>query len=417
MPDEPSQPPLVRWRPSVTVSTADWKGQGAAILDALARARAAGSEAARRKGRELAGISAIRAFLAHNLRVTGPGMFELPFDRAFSPPDRALADGYASGTDRMNLLFSLLEGAGFRCSFVFAADTVHSFTLTETERRHMPRPSSFDALVIRAVDGNGCVFWVASENEYTPPETTSREGDDYYDPASDKFGTVDVSLDSVWRSHEVSRCRITVRENGSADFDITNLTYGSGVGSFRKRFEEMLPELRSRFFQQLVGALSENATATSALTTDTKGYPASLSFSAYVADFAVIQDDALTLTIPDFSSSLFSVGGPLRKSPLAVMGKNEAIDVYEIVLPKGYVEIERLPENLLLSNPMRPEEAWLTHDVSHRIEDGRLHVTVRRRVRRERATQLSADYCPFLRDWNRRAASRACRTLVVRRRR
>ena len=414
VPDEPSQPPLARWRPSVTVSAADWKAQGTAILSALAQARAPGSDAARRKGHELAGITAIRTFLAHNLRITGPGLFELPFDRAFSSPDRALADGYASGADRMNLLFSMLEGAGFRCEFVFAADTVHGFTLTEAERRRVPRPTSFDALVIRATDRDGRVFWVAGENEYTPPETTSREGDDIYDPARDTFGTVAVPLDSPWRGHADSRCRITVRENGSADFDITNLSYGAGVGSFRKRFEEMLPELRSRFFQQLVGNLSENATATSALTTDTKGYPASLSFSAYVADFAVIQGDALTITIPDFSSNLFSVGGPLRRSPLAVAGKSEELDTYEIVLPEGYTEIEHLPETLLLSNPMRPAEAWLTHDVTHRIVDGRLRVTVRRRVRREHATQLPADYFPFLRDWNRRASSRACRTLTVR---
>ena len=414
VPDEPSQPPLTRWRPSVTVSVADWKAHGTAILSALAQARAAGSDAARRKGRELSAITAIRAFLAHNLRVTGPGLFELPFNCAFSPPDRALADGYASGADRMNLLFSMLEGAGFRCEFVFAADTVHGFTLSESERRRVPRPSSFDALVIRATDRDGRVFWIAGENEYTPSETTSREGDDIYDPARDAFGTVDVQLASPWRGHTDSRCRITVRENGAADFDITNLTYGAGVGGFRKRFAEMLPEMRSRFFQQLVGKLSENATATSALTTDTTGYPASLSFSAYVADFAVIQGDALTLTIPDFSGNLFSVGGPPRKSPLAVKGKSEEVDVYDIILPAGYTKIEHLPESLLLSNPMRPDEAWLTHDVSHRIEDGRLRVTVRRCVRREHATQLSADYFPFLRDWNRRAASRACRTLVVR---
>ena len=150
------------------------------------------------------------------------------------------------------------------------------------------------------------------------------------------------------------------------------------------------------------------------MTTDTTGYPAALSFSAYVADFAVILGDALTLTIPDFSGNLFSVGGPPRKSPLAVLGKSEEIDVYDIILPAGYTKIEHLPESLLLSNPARPGEAWLTHDVSHRIENDRLCVTVRRCVRREHATQLSADYFPFLRDWNRRAASRACRTLIVR---
>ena len=417
VPNEPSQPPLSRWRPSVTVSAADWKEQGTAFLSALARARAAGSESARRKGRELTSITAIRTFLAHNLRVTGPGLFELPPDRAFSLPDRALFDGYASAADRMNLLFSMLEGAGFRCDFVFTAGTAYGFTLTEAARRRAPRPSSFDTLMIRASDADGHVFWLSNENEYTPPEVTSREGDAFYDPARDLFGTVDVPQDSVWRSHSDSYCRITVRANGAADFDITNLAYGAEVGGFRKRFEEMLPELRSRFFQQLVGNLSDNAVATSALITDTKGYPASLSFSAYVADFAVIQGEALTLTIPDFSSNLFSVGGPLRKSPLAVMGKRETIDTYELVLPEGYVDVEHLPESLRLSNPTCPSEKWLTHDVSYRIENDRLHVTVRRRVRRERATQLSADYFPFLLDWNRRAASRACRTLVVRKRR
>ena len=178
----------------------------------------------------------------------------------------------------------------------------------------------------------------------------------------------------------------------------------------------MLPELRSRFFQQLVGNLSENATATSELVTDTQGYPARLAFSAYVADFAVLQDDALTLAIPDFAGNIFSVGGPLRKSPLGLAGKAEEVDTYEIVLPPGYTEVEHLPETLALANPTCPGETWLAHDVSHRVVDGRLHVTVRRRVQRARATTLSADYFPFLRDWNRRAASRACRTLTVRRR-
>ena len=431
VPDEPSQPPLSRWRHSFAVSAADWKGQGTAFLSSLARARAKGSEATRRKGRELADaqarvppvwraavsaarITAIRQYLAHNLRVTGPGLFELPFDHAFSTPDRALADGYASGADRMNLLFAMLEGAGFDCSFVFAADTMNGFTLTEAERRRVPRPSSFDALVIRARDANGRLFWVAGENEYTPPETTSREGDDFYDPAADAFGVIDVPPDSPWRGRADSRCRITVRDNGSADFDITNFTYGARVGGLRKKFEEMRPEIRSRFFQQLVGTLSENATATSDLVTETAGYPAYIAFSAYVADFAVLQDGMLTLTIPDFSGSLFSVGGTLRKSPLAVMGKSEEIDTYEIVLPKGYTEIEHLPESLRLANPADGLDIWMTHDVSHTVVDGQLHVTVRRRAHRARATQLTADYFPFLRDWNRRAASRACRTLTLR---
>jgi hypothetical protein len=256
---------------------------------------------------------------------------------------------------------------------------------------------------------------VADENEYTPPETTSREGDDFYDPASDTFGTVEVPMDSAWRGHTDSRCRITVRENGAADFDITNLTYGPTVGSFRKRFEEMRPEPRSRFFQQLVGGLAENATATSELVTDTKSYPAELSFSAYVADFAVVQDDVLTLTIPDFTGSLFQIGEGERKSPLAVNGRTAEVDTYEIVLPPGYTEVEHLPDSLKLANPRDGADMWLTQDVTCGMKDGRLHVTVRRRQRRVRAIRLPADYGRLLREWNRIAASQDARTLMVRR--
>jgi hypothetical protein len=98
------------------------------------------------------------------------------------------------------------------------------------------------------------------------------------------------------------------------------------------------------------------------------------------------------------------------------MGKAEAIDTYEIVLPKGYTEIEHLPENLRLVNPADGSDVWMTHDVSHKVVDRQLHVTVRRRAHRARATQLTADYFQFLRDWNRRASSRACRTLTIRKR-
>ena len=57
----------------------------------------------------------------------------------------------------------------------------------------------------------------------------------------------------------------------------------------------------------------------------------------------------------------------------------------------------------------------MRHEVSTRVEDGRLHVTVRRRTGRAAATRLEVDDHPFLADWNRRAASEAARTVVVRR--
>ena len=57
---------------------------------------------------------------------------------------------------------------------------------------------------------------------------------------------------------------------------------------------------------------------------------------------------------------------------------------------------------------------WLTHTATTRMKDGCLVVTVKRRVFRAKATTLTADYAPFLHEWNRRATSLDARTVTVR---
>ena len=209
---------------------------------------------------------------------------------------------------------------------------------------------------------------------------------------------------------------MTVRENGAVDFDVESRSFGAGVGDFRKRFTEMLPEMRSRYYQQLVGKLAQNATATSELETDVKDYPAKRSFSAYAPEFAVVRDGRISVRIPDpdFESRLFALDSAARKSPILISGKSEAVDEYEIVFPKGYDKVEHLPTALTLRNPSDSKDVWLTHTATSRMKDGRLVVTVKRCAYRAKATTLTADYAPFLQEWNRRATSLDARTVTVR---
>lgn len=427
-PDEPSQPPAVQWHPCVSVSLADWDASGTALVEALSAARGEGT-AARAKARACvrdcptpaARITALRTAL-RTVRTAGPGLFELPFDRAFTAPDRVLAEGYGSRTDRMNLLYTMLEAAGFDCSFVLVADDARGFRGTEAGWRAVPRPGIFGTLAVRAVWRSGwvpffrdeTVFWVSAENEYTPPEASARFGDSFFDPQRNAFGRI-VPENPVWEAREDNVCRMEVRANGAVDFDITNRTFGARVGVLRKNFVELLPELRTRFHQKLLGVLAQNATATGELETDTEGYPFALAFRAYAEGFAVVQGDALTVTIPDFTDRLFAVGGEQRRSPLAVNGKDEVVDTYEIVFPEGYTEIERLPEALTLANPQGEADVWLRQTVASEVVDGRLHVTVRRRVGRAKAARFDAAYAPFFHEWNRRAAAPDARTVTARR--
>ena len=443
VPNEPSQPPASQWRPYVSVSAADWHETGRALVDALARARRKGSDAVRAAARQAVKdcrtpqekIKAIR-LLMRRLRTAGPGLFELPFDIAFSAPDRALADGYASIGDRMNVLFTMLEAAGFDPSFVMAANDAHGFKGTAASRRKVPKPESFGTLLVR-VEAEGRTFWVGTENEYTPPETSSRANCSYYDPMADEFGTIttpktvappsswwapwtwcasapSAPTNFTWYAATKYTCKMSVRENGAVDFDVESLSWGPGVGDFRKSFSEVLPEMRNRFYQKLISKLAQNATATRELKTDVEGYPAKTTYSAYAPEYAVAKDDCLTLRIPDFDDELFSLGGPMRKSPISVTGKSWSTDVYEITFPKGYTKVEHLPCELTLRNPLDPKDVWLTHKATSEMRDGHLVVTVRRCVSRAKAVSLSADYYPFLRDWNRRATSLDARTVTVR---
>ncbi len=444
LPNEPSQPASSLWCTTVFVTAAEWDTYADALLSALSAARAAGSENARRIAREIvadcatpqARIAAIRAYLAHHIRVAGPGLFELPFDQAFFPPDRSLADAYASIADLRNLTFAMLEAAGFDCSFVLATDDSHGLKkMTRLYQEGLPRPGFFNALVVRARAG-GRTFYLTGENEYTPSDCSVREGDTFFDPQTLAFGEVrlDETDDSTWwkpwtwfdtpvssapgasdwSSRKVNFCRMTVREDGGVDFDITNRTYGVGVGSFRKRFAEMLPERRTRFHQSLLGEIAESASATRELGTDIEGYPAVLSLAAFVPAFASAHGGEITVRVPDFDSGFLSVGGPLRQTPISTGGSTETVDIYELVFPKGFTAIEHLPEPYALKNPA-DGSPWVTFTVERRVVDRRLVVTLTRHEHRRTTTVLGADYFPFIRDWNRRMAAPSGRTLTVRR--
>jgi len=426
---EPLQPPARLFRPRVTLSTQDWGAYGQRLCTALAAARDGGSDTVYALGRRIAAehpapdarIQAIRRLL-NRVRAAGPGLFELPFAQAFTPPDRVWAEGYGSHADRRNLLFALLEGAGFETSFLLAADDAGTFQESEGELRACPRIKNFSSLVVRAVFRTGwwpCraeeTFYLDGENEYTPPAATAHTGDTLFDPQADAFGRL-ASTPRDYRAHEDNFCRLTVRANGAVDFDVRNRTYGPAVGGLRKRFTELLPEMRSRFFQQLVGALAQNATATSELVTDTEAYPFELAFSAYAENYAVVSGDALTVRIPDFTGRIFGVADEAtRVSPIALGAQDETRETYEFVFPRGYTVPEILPATLELRNPALPEEVWLRQRVTKTCTNDMLTVTVCRETCRPEATLLPSDYQAFLRDWNRRAAALSARTLSVRR--
>ena len=414
LPREGGQPPALMWRHAALVSAADLDEYRASLFGALASARSAGSAAAGRKalalvaGKECAEdrdrIKAVRDWLWKNVRVAGPGLFALPFEVAFFPPDRSLADGYASATDWMNLYYAMLEAIGCRVEYVLTDGDAAGYPAVARARRDVPQPDDFSDLTIRATvreggwlfglfGGEEHSFVLDCENEYTPLGVRDVEG---------RNGRVENAM------------FIDVNDSGAARITVSNTTWGVAVAALRKRYAEMLPEMRARHHTELIGNIAESAEAVSGLDVDVDGYPFSIVYSAYAPNYAAKNGDTLTLVVPGLGGAFLPGGESERKSPFGVDGRlRSTVFVREVVLPEGYTAIEHMPEPWQIVLP-GDETARFRSTVGSRVVDGRLHVTFREELLPGRARMFTKDWLGFFRDWNRRTGSRLIRTIVVR---
>ena len=412
LPREGNQPPALLWRRSALVSAADLDDYRASLFGALEAARTAGSAVAVDTARTLAAgkataeerIRAVRDWLWKNVRVAGPGLFALPFDRAFFPPDRSIADGYASAADWMNVYFTMLEAIGCAVEYVLTDGDAAGYPALARARRDVPQPDDFSDLMIRAtvreggwlfglVGGETKTFILDCENEYTPLGVRDVEG---RNGRTENFMSFDVNA------------------TGAARITVSNTTWGVAVAALRKRYAEMLPELLARHHTELIGDIAESAEAISALETDVEGYPFTITYSAYAPNYAAKNGDTLTLVVPGLGGAFLPSGESERKSPFGVGGRlRPTVYVREVVLPEGYTAIEHLPEPWEIRLPGEAE-ARFRSTVESRVEQGRLHVTFREEQLPGGSRMFTKDWLGFFRDWNRRTGSRLIRTIVVR---
>ena len=398
VPVEDDQPAGRRWRKSFVVD----RGTFAATCETLRRA--ASVEPLDPSVLQLQASTApkaLRDWMAKHVRVTGPSLYELPLERQLTDPATVVKERYATRLDYVRTLCALLKGAGFVSDVVFA-----SSVRGEDERY----PTAYTEAVCR-VDG----LFLGLENEYTPLEATALDGVWYLDPVAGREDVIRAKGGEM-AARDEDLTVLTVRANGAVDYDYELLRRGSPVGGFRKRYEEMLPEERSRHYQALVGAVAQSASATSELVTDTTSYPARLAFSCYVPDYAVVDGDTLTLTVPGLSSG-FGLVGDVRRSPVGVDRATPSTERWTVVFPEGYTEVEKLPEPVVIHDPLDPAKVWSRVGVASEVRDGRLAVTLVKETFARESAVVAPDYFPLLRDWSRRGAAPSSRTITVRRRR
>ena len=420
VPNEPNQPYSSLWRDAVVVASNRFERTDLEIEPFETTLPDAPADV---RHPSLAGVKAIRDWMARFVRVAGPGLWELPFALQLTPPETVLKERYATRLDYVRTLCALLRGAGYEADVVFAADTAGD--PPAVRRRIMtdePNVRAFSLPLCRVIMREGgflgffarkTAYFIGTESHYAPLGPSIHADADYFEPETGCFGVVTVPEPSFEDANEETS-EIIVRENGAVDITNEALTYGSGVGAFRKTYAEMLPEIRSRRYQQMLGAVAQAASATSELETDVDGYPARRKFSCYVPDYATVAGDVITLQVPSLMSSLPTIAGERRRTPFAVAATDRGSDTVVVRFPEGYTTVEHLPDAFEFADPLDATTPWLSQTVTTAVRDGCLEVRIVRTVAAHDYGWYAPHFIELIRDRDRLADARANRTVVVR---
>ena len=422
IPNEQGQPDAALWRDQVTVSRGDWQ-VAAERLEGACAVRALDPSMAEGAGREL---RSIRDWMAKFVRVVGPGLYEVPLELQLTDPAVVLKERYATRLDYVRTLASLLRGAGYEADLVFAADNAKAAAeLRRRDREEKPNVSAYAAALCRVRVREGGFLWfggrtktyfVGTENEYAPLGVTGYEGCDFFDPATGEFGIVTVPEPELTEFREET-AEYHVRPTGEVDINFESLRYGPGVGAFRRQFSEILPEDRSRFYQSLLGAVAQGASATGELETDVEGYPARLKFSCYVSDYAVVGGDSISIRLPSFDCAVPQFVGRKRETPFAVGAIDAMLETAIVHFPPGYTELEHVPSSFTLRSPFAPDEVIVENrvEVVPGGEGEGLTVKIVRESPCREYRAYGAEALGLFRGWNALANSRANHVIIVRR--
>ena len=418
LPDEPNQPDGTLWRDHRIFTRGNWQSAAKCLRKAVEVAAIESSVLSLKSS-----LKDIRNWMAKYVKLAGPSLYELPLDQQLTDPAVIVKERYATRLDYIRTMCALLRGAGYEADVVFAAnDADDPEEIRNRIKFEKPNVRAFATALCRVrvreggflgFGGETKEYFIGTENQYAPVGPTAYEGCDYFDPESGKFGLVTVP-EEKFSDFTAERSEYIVRENGAVDLTVENEICGSGVGGFRKTYSEMLPEIRSRRYQAILGNIAQAASATSELETDTEGYPARQRFSCFIADFATVQGDSITIQIPPLVSSIPSLTGTARQTPFAVSAADRESEEVTIRFPEGYTEIESLPKMFNFCNPDDKAQGWVGNSVHTEIKDNCLTVTLSRGVFKRISSWFGPTSYELVKDWSRIANSRVNRTITAR---
>ncbi|MBN1863783.1 MAG: DUF3857 domain-containing protein [Victivallales bacterium] len=361
---ESNLPPYWSFIPSLALSSADWDDytKGLSVLFCKA---AEGQEQAARIAGELSKdteddrgkITAVRDFVARNIRDAGPGLGELPIS-AITPADKTLAEGYGNTTDRAILLFSMLKSLGMSPEFVLVGD----FPRLDQLRRYddLPQPELFNKVLVKVMLGRSAIY-LNDTDQYSELGSTPSEN-----LVALPFNTAlpgKVSVAPEFRRRTDTAYTIRLSEKGEAIISRKRVFHGTDFAAWNKKYAEMKSEERKRHFQEMMSRISQGAKPLNELKTDFSAYPGIEEFSVMVDNYAIAEKSYMYLNLPESLAGVIGLHPDNRENPMLLSSSREETWTYLLNLPESFAgKIPIAPASNVWNLPAKAGSVSIVND-------------------------------------------------------
>lgn len=375
LPRESHLPDASRFALAADISLGDWTEYAASLRAAIAEAT---SPANTKRCAEVAAsvcdglvtvadkATAIRDYVARNFRLAGPSFTAIPLDRAVTPADVILADGYGNLLDRAILISALLFDAGIDNSIVFATDDEIEERIGGNLSRllRLPHPGTFDYPLVEIPpeddeDEEAFPIYLNDTDQYATLGMTHHFARHALatlpdDPDIGLFNDDDsesdfdapikpIFIDGAFEPKTLENLAIRLKANGDAIVAVHKTIEGVGADEFLKRYAEMTPELLSRHHQELVGTIAVSARPFGELQINTNSLPYSLEYEAEVPSLATRTGNVLSLALPH-TSSISPFDADERRLPFTLGRTSFSWQSLAVILPKETKAILSMPK-------------------------------------------------------------------------
>ncbi len=352
---ESSLPPAWTFLPTIIVSTGDWKIYSTQLhkkfiesANVLPEIRSLVKKlTADQKGIENK-ITAIRNYTARNIRQAGPTFTKMPLT-SITPAAKTLADGYGNSADRAIVLYSMLKATGLNPEFVLSSKYPSNIRQIIEPVLAAPQLDFFNKVLIAVKIENGSIVYLNDTDEYSVLGSTENE----YNLGLNLNTATPTTIKPLKNksSKIFFNYRIKLDNNGAADLVITKKYYGNYFGAYNKKFSELRPEQRDRYYQSAVAGVSQSAEPLSKLTTNFTNYPGIENFSVRVTDFSIINNNYNYFKTPLYLNNIFNLGKDKRFYPYYQNRRTNLLYDIKVKFPQDFKKEVITPRKEKISLP------------------------------------------------------------------